>query len=421
MKKKILIIVENASVPDDLRVWSEAVSLYANGYDVTILCPRDKQYTRSFEIIDGIHVYRHPAPRQGNGVVGYLVEYMSALFLEFVYAWWIYAKRGFDVIQGCNPPDNIFLVALPFKMLGVRYIFDHHDVVPELYAAKNMKKGLLYSIQCWLERLTFFFSDVVISTNGSYRDVATTRGGMNPADVFVVRNGPDLERVDRVPPNPSLKYGKPYLVGYVGWMDVQESIDILLEVALRIKTLGRDDVHFTCVGEGPQVATLRELVREKHLEGVVNFAGRVSDKELMEILSTADVCVNPDKPCPMNDMSTMIKIMEYMALGKPIVQFDVKEGRVSAGEASLYVTGGDYVADFASKILWLLDTPEVRERMGEYGRRRVENELAWKYSVPNLLAAYDRAFCKGSSSPKIEPQVLEQTSGEAQGRYEANN
>jgi glycosyltransferase involved in cell wall biosynthesis len=164
------------------------------------------------------------------------------------------------------------------------------------------------------------------------------------------------------------------------------------------------------------VATLQKFVQEKHLEDVVNFTGRVSDRELMEILSTADVCVNPDKPCPMNDMSTMIKIMEYMALGKPIVQFDVKEGRVSAGEASLYVTGNDYVVEFASKILWLLDTPEERVRMGEYGRRRVENELAWKYSVPNLLAAYDRASSKSMSSPKMEPQVLEQTSGETQGR-----
>jgi len=402
MKKKILIIVENASVPEDLRVWCEASSLYANGYDVTVLCQR-RQGDKRFEIIDGVHVYRHPMPKEGNGVIAYLLEYICALFWEFTYAWWIYLKRGFDVIQGCNPPDDIFLVALPFKLMGIPYIFDHHDVVPELYVAKHMREGLLYKCQCWLEKCTFYFSDVVMSTNGSYRDVAITRGGINPVDIFVVRNGPELTRVRLVPTNPSLKYGKPYLVGYVGWMDVQESIDILLDVALRVKTLGRSDVHFTCVGEGPQLLKLQQMVRERELEDTVNFTGRVSDEQLMEILSSSDVCVNPDRPCPMNDMSTMIKIMEYMALGKPIVQFDVKEGRVSAGEASVYVTNDGYVADFAAKLLWLLDRPEERARMGEIGRRRVENELAWKYSVPNLLAAYDRAFVKRRPGPRVEP------------------
>jgi glycosyltransferase involved in cell wall biosynthesis len=406
MKKTILIIVENASFPEDVRVSSEASALYAHGYDVIVLCPRDKQYTRAFEIIDGVHVYRHPATKQRSGLFGYLLEYTSALFWEFIYAWRIYFKEGFDIIQGCNPPDNIFLVALPFKLLGIPYIFDHHDVVPELYIAKDMKKGLVYKCQCWLEKLTFFFSDVVISTNDSYRDVAIARGNVNPSDIFVVRNGPNLKRVKRFPCNDSLKYGKQYLIGYVGWMDVQDSVDILLDVAVQIKTLGRRDIHFTCVGDGPQLATLQQLVREKDLTDMVDFTGLISDSDLMEILSSADVCVNPDKPCPMNDISTMIKIMEYMALGKPIVQFDVKEGRVSAGDASLYVSNDDYITDFATKLLWLLDKPEERIRMGEYGRLRVENELAWRYSIPNLLAAYDRAVFKRRSGPKVEPASI---------------
>jgi len=394
MKRRVLIIVENASVPEDTRVWSEAASLQANGYEVAVLCPKDEQYTRGFEIINDIQIFRHPRTKQREGIIGYLFEYMCALFWEFIYAWWIYLKVGFDVIQGCNPPDNIVLVAMPFKLMGIPYIFDHHDVVPELYVAKYMTMDFAYRCQCWLERLTFFVSNVVISTNGSYRDIAITRGKVNPADVFVVRNGPNSERVKIVPADASLKHGKRYLVGYVGWMDVQDSVDIILDVAQRIKAVGRRDVHFTCVGGGPQLATLRQQVRERDLADMVNFTGVVSDRELMEILSSSDVCVNPDKPCPMNNISTMIKIMEYMALGKAIVQFDVKEGRVSAGEASLYANGTDYIVDFADKILWLLDRPEERERMGEYGRLRVENELSWKHSIPSLLAAYDRAFSK---------------------------
>jgi glycosyltransferase involved in cell wall biosynthesis len=214
--------------------------------------------------------------------------------------------------------------------------------------------------------------------------------------VFVVRNGPDLETFKPVPPNPALKYGRPFLVGYVGTMSVQEGLDILLEVALHIKNMGRNDIHFTCIGGGPGLPALRQMVVDKNLQDTVNFTGRVSDADLLEILSTADVCVNPDKPCEMNDISTMIKIMEYMALGKPIVQFDLKEGRYSAQDASLYSDTKNQIPDFARNILWLVDHPEERKRMGELGRKRIENELAWDYSVKNLLAAYERAFVKQS-------------------------
>jgi glycosyltransferase involved in cell wall biosynthesis len=392
--KKILIIVENLPVPFDTRVWKEAASLRDSGYEVTVLCPRGKGYLQRHEVISGIHIYRHPMPREGNGAVGYLYEYGSALIWEFLYAWWIYLRRGFHVIQGCNPPDDIFLVVVPFKLFGVKYIFDHHDANPELYLSKYGKKGILYKIQVWLERMTYRFSDVVMATNDSYAELAITRGGLAPEDVFVIRNGPDLETFKAVPPNSALKYGKPYLVGYVGNMSVQEGLDILLDVALHIKNSGRRDVHITCVGGGPGLAGLRQMVKDKNVEDVVNFTGRVPDQELLEVLSTADVCVNPDKPCEMNDISTMIKIMEYMALGKPIVQFDLKEGRFSAQNASLYSNNDDQVNDFANKILWLLDHPGERKKMGEFGRRRVEQELAWKFSVENLLAAYRRVFEK---------------------------
>jgi glycosyltransferase involved in cell wall biosynthesis len=403
LKRKILIIVENLPVPFDTRVWKEASSLRENGYEVTVLCPRGKGYERNHEVIDGVRIYRHPLPKEGNSALGYAWEYGWALFWEILYSWWIYLRRGFHVIQACNPPDNIFLVALPFKALGVKYIFDFHDANPELYLAKYERKGRLYDVLVWFEKMTFRFSDVVIATNNSYREIAITRGGLHPDNVFIVRNGPDLKTFRAVPANPSMKHGKNYLVGYVGTMSIQEGLDILLDAALHVKNSGRRDIHFTCVGGGPSLAELRKMVENKGLQDTVNFTGRIPDEQLLEILSTADVCVNPDKPCEMNSISTMIKIMEYMALSKPIVQFDMKEGRFSAMDASLYADNQNQVPDFAAKILWLLENPEKRERMGEFGRARVENELAWRYSVENLLAAYERAFAimgKGSKASK---------------------
>ena len=388
MNNKVLIIVENLPVPFDRRVWKEACALKDDGYQVTVLCPRAKGYMDNHVVLEGINIYRHPMTREGNGQVSYIWEYGWALFWEIIYAWWIYIKSGFDIIQGCNPPDNIFLVALPFKLFGVKYIFDHHDVSPELYCAKYQRKGPVYLLLLVLEKLTYYFSDAVIATNESYKELAVRRGGVDRHHVFIVRNGPDLASFKPVCPNPALKYGKRYLVGYVGTMSHQEGLDTLLDVVQQLKNRGRQDVHFTCIGGGPGLANLCQLVKDRDLEDMINFTGRVSDQELLEVLSTADVCVNPDKPCKMNDISTMIKIMEYMALGKPIVQFDLKEGRFTAQEASLYSSPEDPVADFASKIVWLFDHPEDRKKMGEFAFKRVEQELAWKYSVANLLVAY---------------------------------
>jgi glycosyltransferase involved in cell wall biosynthesis len=392
--KKILIIVENLPVPFDTRVWKEACALHEAGYRVSVISPRGKGCTQNHEVLDGVHIYRHPAPPEGNSAFGYIREYALSLFWEFLYAWWVFFARGFQVIQGCNPPDNIVFVALPFKLLGVKYIFDHHDANPELYLSKYERQDLLYRIQVWLERITYRFADVVMATNESYKALAVARGNKDPRDVFVVRNGPDLDKFKLVPAQPEVKCGKRFLVGYVGTMSIQDGLDILLDVAGDIRNRGRDDVHFTCVGGGPGLAGLRQLVKEKNLEDTVTFTGRLPDADLLTVLSTADVCVNPDKPCEMNDISTMIKVTEYMALGKPIVQFNLKEGRFSAGESSLYSDPNGGARDFADKILWLLENPGAREAMGAIGRKRVEDELAWKYSVNNLIAAYERAFAR---------------------------
>lgn len=398
MKKRlaqtVLIVVENLPVPFDTRVWKEALALYENGYEVCVICPKGKGFEKSYELLDGVHIYRHPMPTEGTGPIGFIVEYSSALFWEFVLACKVFAKHKFNVIEGCNPPDTIFLVAWLFKLFGVKYIFDHHDVMPELYEEKFGRKDFLYKVQVFMEKLTFWTADVSMATNNTYKEIACSRGGMNRDDVFVVRNGPNLDYFNPVPAVPARKYGKDYLIGYVGNMGVQEGIDILLEVADFVKKSGRNDVHFTIIGGGAGLAQLRELNVKMGTDDVVDFTGRVSDEDLLEILSTADVCVNPDRPGDMNDMSTMIKIMEYMALEKPIVQFDLKEGKFSAGDASLYADSQNQVESFAEKILWLLDNPEERQKMGKLGRERVETELAWEYSVPHLLSAYERALNK---------------------------
>jgi glycosyltransferase involved in cell wall biosynthesis len=403
MSRRILIVVENLPVPFDTRVWKEACALRDAGYDVSVLSPRGKAYKKNFEILEGIYVYRHPMPKEASGALGYLWEYGCALFWEFLYSWWIFLTRGFQVIQGCNPPDNIVLIALCFKIFGVKYIFDHHDANPELYLSKYEREDLFYKAQVWLEHLTFACSDVAMATNETYKALAIDRGHLSPEDVFVVRNGPDLDRFKLVPAEPELKRGKKFLVGYVGTMSIQDGLDILIDVAGEMKKRGRHDIQFTCVGGGPALDELRRLVIEHKLEDTVLFTGRISDLDLLKILSTADVCVNPDKPCRMNDISTMIKVTEYMALGKPIVQFDLREGRFSAQEASLYCDQGGRESDFADKIIWLLDHPEERERMGAFGRSRVEQKLAWKYSVGNLLAAYDRAFEKRGDKVRSRP------------------
>jgi len=386
--RKILIIVENLPVPFDRRVWQEARTLHAAGAQVAIICPTGKGYTARYELLDGIHVYRHPLPLDAGGALGYLLEYGAALAWETLLSWKILFRHGFDTLHGCNPPDLIFLIAWQFKLLGKRYIFDHHDINPELYEAKFNKRGFFWRLMCAFEWLTFKTADTVISTNESYKKIALERGGKKPQDVFVVRSGPDLSRVKAVAPNPALKNGREFLVGYVGVMGDQEGIDLLLESARHlIFERGRKDIQFTLVGGGPSLAALQVLSEKMGLKDYVTFTGRAPDQTLFEVLSTADVCVNPDRVNPMNDKSTMNKILEYMAVGKPIVQFDVTEGRFSARDASLYAKANDPI-DFADKIAVLLADPALRAEMGAFGRQRVETQMAWSYEIPKLIAAY---------------------------------
>ncbi|HEB87029.1 MAG TPA: glycosyltransferase WbuB [Gammaproteobacteria bacterium] len=400
-KRRVLIIVENLPSPFDRRVWQEATTLYEAGYEVSIICPTGKGYESKYELIDGIHIYRHNLPLEAEGAIGYLMEYSVALFWEFILAWRVLLTRGFDVIHACNPPDNIFLVGGFFKLFGKKFLFDHHDINPELYEAKFGRRDFFYKVMLAWERWTFKIADVSIATNASYKRIAIERGGMPEERVFIVRSGPKLERMKIMPPVNALKKGREYLVGYVGIMGAQEGIDYLLRSAKYIvHELGRTDVHFGLVGGGTSLEEMKAYANELGVDDYVTFTGRVPDQEMLEMLNTADVCVNPDVANEMNDKSTMNKIMEYMALGKPIVQFDLSEGRFSARDASLYARDNDE-QDMANKIIELLDNPQKREEMGAYGRRRVEEELAWDHEVPKLLCAYDVLFGAraGSSVP----------------------
>lgn len=393
--RRILIIVENLPSPFDRRVWQESITLRDAGYEVSIICPTGEGYGKKFEIVEGIYIYRHNLPLEAEGAFGYLLEYSVALFWEFTLAFKVLFTRGFDAIHACNPPDLIFVVGGFFKLFfGKKFLFDHHDINPELYEAKFGKRGLLYKLVVLFERLTFKIADVSIATNESYKNIALKRGAMNPANVFVVRSGPKLDRLKITPPLDALKCGRKYLVGYVGVMGKQEGIDYLLEAASHIvQQMGRTDVHFGLVGGGTSLEEMKQYAESLGISAYVTFTGRVPDQDLLAMLNTVDLCVNPDVANEMNDKSTMNKIMEYMALGKPIVQFDLTEGRFSAQDASLYARKND-VVDMAEKIVSLLDDPNKRLKMGAFGRNRVINALEWKYEAPKLLAAYDKLFSK---------------------------
>jgi glycosyltransferase involved in cell wall biosynthesis len=387
-QRSVLILVENLPSPFDRRVWQEANALRDAGYAVSIICPTGKGYEKKYEVLDDIHIWRYNLPTEAEGALGYAMEYSSALLFTFLLSFEVLLKRGFDVIHACNPPDLFFLIGGFFKLFGKKFVFDHHDANPELYEAKFGRKDFFYRLMLAMERLTFKTADVSIATNQSYRRIAIERGGMAPERVFVVRSGPSLERLKMVAADEKLRRGRKYLVGYVGVMGRQEGIDYLLRaVAHLVHDLKRADVHFGLVGGGTSLDEMKALARELGVADYVTFTGRVPDAELLAMLNTADVCVNPDVANDMNDISTMNKIMEYMALGKPIVQFDLTEGRFSAQAASLYARRND-AFDLASKIAGLLDDPRKRQEMGAYGRRRVENELEWRYEVPKLLAAY---------------------------------
>jgi glycosyltransferase involved in cell wall biosynthesis len=388
--RRILVIVENQSVPYDRRVWQIARALFAAGATVSIISPKGKGYESPYEHLEGIHIYRYPSWLEAKSAGGYLLEYCLSLLWQLALALRIFLRHGFDIIHACNPPDLTFLVALIFKPWGVRFLFDQHDLNPELYEAKFGRRGFLWRLLLLAERLTFKTANVVLATNESYRRIAIDRGKKSPADVFVVRNGPDIARFKPVEPNEQWKRGRAYLVGYVGAIGEQEGIELLLQsIAYIMHTLKRNDIQFCIIGGGILLSHYKREAERLALASSVTFTGQVGDKILFEVLSTTDVCVNPDRVTTYSDKSTMIKIMEYMAFGKPIVQFDVTEGRITAESSSLYARANDPVA-MACQILKLIESPELRLQMGKFGRLRIESQLSWEHQIPHLVDAYQR-------------------------------
>jgi glycosyltransferase involved in cell wall biosynthesis len=391
---KALILVENLSVPFDRRVWQESTALRDAGWDVHVICPQGtKRDTESYVELDGVKIYRFPLRAAVGGPLGYLQEYTSALWHTWRLARRINRAGPVDVVHACNPPDLFYLVARRLKRRGARFIFDQHDLVPELYLSRfGRGEDFLYRAVCRLERSTYRAADIVIATNESYREAALTRGGMRPEEVFVVRSAPVVERFHQVPPEPALKHGKPYLLCYLGVMGPQDGVDYALRSLVKLRDeVGRTDWHAVFVGGGDKFDDLVALSAELGLTDLVEFTGRIPDADLLRYLSTADVCLSPDPLNPLNDVSTMNKVMEYMAMSRPIVSFELREARVSAGEAAVYAPPNDE-SEFAKRIAYLLDDPQERRRMGEIGHARVSGPLSWTHSRTALIAAYDAAM-----------------------------
>jgi len=389
----VLHLSENLTLPFDRRVWMELSALRDHGWQVSAICPTGEQHTAPHEVLDGIHIWRYPAPPATRGFLSYVWEFaycwLQTARLTFV----VLARRGFDVIHAANPPDTFWALALPFKLFGKRYVFDHHDLCPELYLARfgtEREGNLLHRALQGLEWAQFRTADRVIATNESYREVALTRGRVPPDRVAVVRSGPSRERFATVRAvDPGLKRGRPYLVAYLGVMAPQDGVDHLLRAAHHlVRVQGRGDVAFTLMGSGDSFDDLKKLSCQLELDDVVRFTGRIPDAEVEVTLATADVCVSPDPRNPLNDRSTMNKVLEYMACGRPIVAFDLREHRASAGEGALYAEP-NRDEDLAARITELLDDPARRARMGEYNRKRFLERMAWEYNAGELLRTYE--------------------------------
>lgn len=400
-KAKALILVENLPVTYDRRVWAESLALTEDGYRVAVICPAAPGEPL-LDTIEGIDIYRYPAPAQGGGGLGYLWEFTYAMLASSRLAWMVHRRGGFDVMQACNPPDTFFMIGRFYKLFFRKpFVFDHHDISPELYSIRfnRTPRSLVYKALVWLERCTFNAADVVMSVNESVKELAIGRGRKDPASVYVVRNAPDLRRFQQMEPNPEHMLGRKYLVCYVGVMAAQDGLEYLIQAIDHVvNTLGRHDTTFTLIGSGDRLDNLKRLARELKVDDYIVFTGRISDDRLLtSYLSTADVCVAPDPKNEMNDKCSLIKIVEYMAMGKPVVGFDLTESRYTAQEAALYATPNE-TSEFGDRIVELLDDPEKRKRMGEFGKRRVEEALSWSHSSRCLLAAYEAALSKARTS-----------------------
>ena len=388
---RILIIVQNLPVPFDRRVWLECQALLSEGHQVAVVCPKGDG-DPPYQVIDTVELYKYRPYAPGGSKAGFIAEYAYSFLAT---AWLTFKARRsgrFAVMQACNPPDIFWPIALALRALDrTRFVFDHHDLCPELYESRFPDGPRLpYKMLRALERRTHRTADHVISTNGSYRDVAVNRSGKPAGDVTIVRTGPDPDRLRRGEPSDELRRGRRFLAAYIGVMGPQDGVDIVVRAAdVVVHQLGREDIAFTLIGKGDCFDELVALRDELGLAGHVEFTGRAPDELVARILSTADVGLSHDPKNPLNDVSTMNKTMEYMAFELPVVAFDLRETRVSAAEAGTYVTPND-VGEYARAIVELVDDEPRRSRLGKLGRARVEKELAWGHQRRAYLGVYKR-------------------------------
>jgi glycosyltransferase involved in cell wall biosynthesis len=402
---RVLMFVEN-TYPHDTRVRNEADALTEAGYSVTVVALQRKGQLRS-EVVNQVQVYRLPrleffrkTPRENATLFGHIFVKLKSLigyFTEYFYfttvclgmSIYVGVKRGFDIIHAHNPPDTLWIVALPWKLVGKKFIYDHHDLCPELYCSRyGISYGFLARVLKWIEWGNLKLANITIATNDSYKEIQIQRGGRKPEKIFVVRNGPNQDRMELAQPSRRLREMEKNILCYIGCLNPQDGVDYLLRALHHLAhDLKRDDFHCIIIGTGDSFDGLRSLAKQLGLNDYVEFTDYVSDEELCEYLAAADICVDPDPSSPLNDVSTWIKIMEYMAYGKPIVSFDLKETRFSARDACIFVPCNDELA-FAQAIAKLMDNGDLREKMGRYGRARVETELQWSVVRGNLLRAY---------------------------------
>src|SRR5712664_3217045 len=385
----ILMLLENCSYPQDTRVQLEASALAVAGYRVSVICPVAPGQLRR-ESVGSVEVYRYRAARWGSGFWGYLWEYGCAMLATFLLSLRVWIREGFDVLHAHNPPDTFVLIALFYKLFGKRFVFDQHDLAPEMYLARLGGRGnrLVHQALVLFEKLSCRTADLVITTNESHKLVQMLRDGVRENRIAVVRTGPDLGRLRLVNPHSWLRQEGVTIIGYVGVMGFQDGVDYLLRALHHlIHDLGRTDFHCILIGGGDAWESLKAEARQLKLEDYVQFTGFVFGEQLRCYLSAADICVDPAPSSPYGDRSTVFKIMEYMSLGKPIVAFDLPEHRFTAQQAAVYVPPNDERA-FARAIAELVDDPRRRAALGVFGRHRIKTQLAWEYSIPNLLGAY---------------------------------
>jgi glycosyltransferase involved in cell wall biosynthesis len=389
--RHVCIVVQNLPVPFDRRVWLECRALVDAGYEVSVVCPKGAG-DPAYQELDGVHLFKYRAFPPITRQLLFVAEYAWSILATLVLLARAWRRRPFSVIQVCNPPDVLCVAVLPFRLLfGVRMAFDQHDLCPELYESRfDTVASLPHRALLLAERVTYRLATHVIATNDSYRQVAIRRGGKRPADVTVVRTGPDPERMRRGEPDPRLRRGHQHLLVYLGVMGPQDGVDVALRALAHIvHTRGRTDVALTLIGDGDAGPALRALADELKLGSHVEFTGRAPDELVGRLMSTADIGLSPDPKNPLNDVSTMNKTMEYLAFELPVVAFDLVETRVSAQDGAVYATPGR-IDEYADLVLELLDDDVLRKRMAAVGRRRVEDVLAWRHQIPAYVAVHDR-------------------------------